>query len=736
MGKKSRNPKKAAANALKRAPGTDEEARDPSWVSQHLKCEDCQSDYFAPPAMVCMFPGCARARCGDCVSATGPALFRCCPICKAHLCVDHGFELMTPAGPEDPMAVEHWTFGMKCESCEATREVISKALRPLLSMPASEGPVRTAPPEPTAREAVRSAPPPEPKLRDDPALQSTAVSISSLTAWNKRGEESFLKCSEGGMNQGCVEWFTDMEDGNWMYLAVSNVTKKHVSLALWLLYEAATEPLVDPLCSSGEIQVGFFQSEIMNRRVPLFELAEESKPMLEMGPGAAVTLKVRINDFSYCHQNQRFIIVAGPVDAPIHGCRSVPIDITSAANLSFRPPEVREHPAPEAAAVLIASIIARNKRGKKCSEGDMHHGYVDWFTDLEDGDWMHLAVSNVTKKHVSLALWLLYEAATEPLVDPLCSSGEIQVGFFQSEIMNRRVPLFELAEESKPMLEMDPGAAATLQVRINDLSRHHENRRFVIVAGPDDAPIRGSRSVPIKIASTNCRNCGKAGSLKCEGCKTTRYCSKECQKVDWRGGHREECNLFCTLRNMRTAVDQLDSEDSSSAAYQPRCKEVSRAVLARAAEEAIVEQEIDSIQAYVKATGGRMEMSRDELRSKHPMRNQFELCCGNFCQNRGIDFRSCPDCRTTKYCSEACHKAHAPIHDKYCATLCRAMSVGVMPLPTNDLLRKWMVLDDAEKKKWRDRAEAGEVRLRSGTSAEAARADDADPDSWRRLARG
>ena len=80
-----------------------------------------------------------------------------------------------------------------------------------------------------------------------------------------------------------------------------------------------------------------------------------------------------------------------------------------------------------------------------------------------------------------------YEAATEPLVDPLCTSGDIQVGFFnQSKNMNRQVPLFELAEESKPMLEMASGEAATLKVRINDLSSHHQNQRFILVAGPAD----------------------------------------------------------------------------------------------------------------------------------------------------------------------------------------------------------------------------------------------------------
>jgi len=38
-------------------------------------------------------------------------------------------------------------------------------------------------------------------------------------------------------------------------------------------------------------------------------------------------------------------------------------------------------------------------------------------------------------------------------------------------------------------------------VRINDLSSHHQNQRFIIVVGPCDAPIRGSRSVPIEIMS-------------------------------------------------------------------------------------------------------------------------------------------------------------------------------------------------------------------------------------------
>jgi hypothetical protein len=47
-----------------------------------------------------------------------------------------------------------------------------------------------------------------------------------------------------------------------------------------------------------------------------------------------------------------------------------------------------------------------------------------------------------------------------------------------------------------------------------------------------------------------CDHCGKAQSqgrgaakLKaCSGCKTVLYCSKECQKADWKGGHKAVCN--------------------------------------------------------------------------------------------------------------------------------------------------------------------------------------------------
>lgn len=38
-----------------------------------------------------------------------------------------------------------------------------------------------------------------------------------------------------------------------------------------------------------------------------------------------------------------------------------------------------------------------------------------------------------------------------------------------------------------------------------------------------------------------CGVCGFGAGKKCGGCRQVSYCSKECQVVDWKGGHREEC---------------------------------------------------------------------------------------------------------------------------------------------------------------------------------------------------
>lgn len=46
---------------------------------------------------------------------------------------------------------------------------------------------------------------------------------------------------------------------------------------------------------------------------------------------------------------------------------------------------------------------------------------------------------------------------------------------------------------------------------------------------------------PLIVAYQMCANCGKTDSLKsCSSCKKTYYCSKECQKKDWKA-HKSSC---------------------------------------------------------------------------------------------------------------------------------------------------------------------------------------------------
>lgn len=42
----------------------------------------------------------------------------------------------------------------------------------------------------------------------------------------------------------------------------------------------------------------------------------------------------------------------------------------------------------------------------------------------------------------------------------------------------------------------------------------------------------------------DCAVCHKPASKSCSLCKVTWYCSRDCQKKDWKGGHKEKCNDF------------------------------------------------------------------------------------------------------------------------------------------------------------------------------------------------
>lgn len=44
-----------------------------------------------------------------------------------------------------------------------------------------------------------------------------------------------------------------------------------------------------------------------------------------------------------------------------------------------------------------------------------------------------------------------------------------------------------------------------------------------------------------------CRVCADDGEQVCKQCKVARYCSKDCQRTDWKNGHKQECGPCMTV---------------------------------------------------------------------------------------------------------------------------------------------------------------------------------------------
>jgi len=63
--------------------------------------------------------------------------------------------------------------------------------------------------------------------------------------------------------------------------------------------------------------------------------------------------------------------------------------------------------------------------------------------------------------------------------------------------------------------------------------------------------------------TTICQECGKHASdgmrlLKCSECKAVHYCSRECQRIDWKAGHKEECQKKSTVMKTLATTPGLD----------------------------------------------------------------------------------------------------------------------------------------------------------------------------------
>jgi len=65
------------------------------------------------------------------------------------------------------------------------------------------------------------------------------------------------------------------------------------------------------------------------------------------------------------------------------------------------------------------------------------------------------------------------------------------------------------------------------------------------------------------------RECNNATNAKCSGCKAVCFCSKECQKKEWKAGHREECPRFRGLMEQDAAVPRAATGGAGFFAAMP-----------------------------------------------------------------------------------------------------------------------------------------------------------------------
>jgi hypothetical protein len=79
--------------------------------------------------------------------------------------------------------------------------------------------------------------------------------------------------------------------------------------------------------------------------------------------------------------------------------------------------------------------------------------------------------------------------------------------------------------------------------RVGIIERGVLDERITVALQETETEIASSIKVkPMHLVPT-CNNCFTQDSdlTKCSGCYVTMYCDKECQKIHWKGGHRNEC---------------------------------------------------------------------------------------------------------------------------------------------------------------------------------------------------
>ena len=147
-----------------------------------------------------------------------------------------------------------------------------------------------------------------------------------------------------------------------------------------------------------------------------------------------------------------------------------------------------------------------------------------------------------------------------------------------------------------------------------------------------------------------CPACLKIGEHSaCSGCLMTTYCSKNCQKSDWKS-HKKVCKVLSSLRGSGPHLFHNDP------AAQPRVSQALAASLGRD----LTQYESDSL-----------------------THARICLVCHSADQ---AALTNCPDCQCVAYCSQDCREEDEDLHQTVCADLAHCIQDYVLQTTLGDRL--------------------------------------------------
>ena len=158
-----------------------------------------------------------------------------------------------------------------------------------------------------------------------------------------------------------------------------------------------------------------------------------------------------------------------------------------------------------------------------------HHGQLWPAKPKSYVRWLKKAAAGHRSGKAALELGQLYAAGIEGVLEP---NRELTTKWNKIALADPDVPVYE-----KMKLQSQAAAGSNMfdymQAAAPHLAKHGLSSPAESVAG----------------ASTRCSACGKietetAKLMTCSGCRSTKYCSKGCQKRAWKEGHKLACKAI------------------------------------------------------------------------------------------------------------------------------------------------------------------------------------------------